>query len=159
MLSIENVAQKYRSLRLTAIANELGSIVSQAQDNELSYLHLADMLVEKELNQRNSNRIEQNRRKAGFPVHKSLDEFDYRFQTTITKREINTLLDFGFIDNRENVVFIGSPGVGKTHLAIGIGVKAIEAGYKVCFKTALTLVEELDLAELRGALKNKPISC
>jgi len=88
-------------------------------------------------------------------VHKSLDEFDYRFQTTITKREINTLLDFGFIDNRENVVFIGSPGVGKTHLAIGIGVKAIEAGYKVCFKTALTLVEELDLAELRGALKNK----
>jgi len=110
--------------------------VSQAQDNELSYLHLADMLVEKELNQRNSNRIEQNRRKAGFPVYKSLDEFDYRFQTTITKREINTLLDFGFIDNRENVVFIGSPGVGKTHLAIGIGVKAIEAGYKVCFKTA-----------------------
>ena len=57
MLSIENVAQKYRSLRLTAIANELGSIVSQAQDNELSYLHLADMLVEKELNQRNSSRI------------------------------------------------------------------------------------------------------
>ena len=52
-------------------------------------------------------------------------------------------------------MFIGSPGVGKTHLAIGIGVKAIEAGYKVCFKTALTLVEELDLAELRGALKNK----
>ena len=47
MLSIENVAQKYRSLRLTAIANELGSIVSQAQDNELSYLHLADMLVGK----------------------------------------------------------------------------------------------------------------
>jgi len=67
MLSIENVAQKYRSLRLTAIANELGSIVSQAQDNELSYLHLADMLVEKELNQRNSNRIELNGRKAGFP--------------------------------------------------------------------------------------------
>jgi len=155
MLSVENVAQKYRGLRLTAIANGLASIVSQAQENEVSYLHLADMLVEQELSQRNSNRIEQNRRKAGFPVHKNLDEFDYRFQTTITKREVNSLLDFGFIDNRENVVFIGSPGVGKTHLAIGIGFNAIEAGYKVCFKTALTLVEELDLAELRGELKKK----
>jgi DNA replication protein DnaC len=62
---------------------------------------------------------------------KSLEEFDYRFQTTISKREVNSLLDFGFIDNRDNVVFIGPPGVGKTHLAIGIGLKAIDAGYKV----------------------------
>ena len=67
-------------------------------------------------------------------MHKSLDEFDYGFQTSISKREVNSLLDFGFIDNRENVVFIGSPGVGKTHLAIGLGLKAIEAGYKACFK-------------------------
>jgi len=52
---------------------------------------------------------------VGFPVHKSLADFDYSFQTTISKREINGLLDFSFIDNRENVVFIGKPGVGKTH--------------------------------------------
>jgi DNA replication protein DnaC len=52
-------------------------------------------------------------------------------------------------------VFIGSPGVGKTHLTIGLGFKAIEAGYKVCFSTALTLIEALELAELRGELKKK----
>jgi len=65
------------------------------------------------------------------------------------------LLDFGFIDNRQNLVFIGPPGVGKTHLAIGIGHKAVEAGYRVLFRNALDLVEELELAEMKGELKKK----
>ncbi len=60
-----------------------------------------------------------------------------------------------FIDERNNVIFIGPPGVGKTHLAIGIGHKAVEAGYRVLFRTALELVEELELAEMKGELKKK----
>ena len=100
-------------------------------------------------------RIEQNRKRTVFPLHKTLEEFDYRFQTTISKQEINSLLDFGFIDNRENVVFIGPPGAGKTHLAIGIGLKTIDAGYKVYFNTALGLIEALELAELKGELKKE----
>jgi len=155
MLSIDGVAQKYRSLHLTAIAGGLGTLLSQAEANEASYLQMTDDLIEKELRQRNNKRIEQNKRRADFPVHKSLDEFDYRFQTTISKREVNNLLDFRFIDDRENIVFIGSPGVGKTHLAIGLGFKAIEAGYKVSFCTALSLIEVLELAELKGELKKK----
>jgi DNA replication protein DnaC len=155
MPSIDSVAQKYRSLRLAAIAQDLETLLGCAESQELSYLHFAETLVDQELQQKNDTRIEQNRRRAGFPVHKSLDEFDYRFQTTISKREVNGLLDFGFIDNRENVVFIGSPGVGKTHLAIGLGLKAIDAGYKVGFHTALGLIEMLELAELKGELKKK----
>ena len=64
-------------------------------------------------------------------------------------------LDFSFVDNRANLIFIGPPGVGKTHLAIGIGLKAIDAGYKVFFSTALGLVELLELAEIKGELKKK----
>ena len=56
-------------------------------------------------------------------------------------------------------MFIGTPGVGKTHLAIGLGLKAIESGYKVCFSTALTLIEALELAELKGELKKKINRC
>ena len=82
-------------------------------------------------------------------------EFDYRAQTTISKREVNALLDFNFIEQRQNLVFIGPPGVGKTHLATGVGLKTIEAGYKVSFLTALELIEILELAELKGELKKK----
>jgi len=155
MSSIEQVARQYRGLCLTAIAEHLPTLLSQAEANESSYLQFAESLVEHEQRQRNAKRIEQNRKRAGFPLLKSLEEFDYRFQTTISKREVNSLLDFGFIDNRDNVVFIGPPGVGKTHLAIGIGLKAIDAGYKVSFSTALGLMETLELAELKGELKKK----
>lgn len=65
------------------------------------------------------------------------------------------MLDFRFLDERANLVFIGPPGVGKTHLAIAIALKAVEAGYKVLFTTALTLVETLEIAELKGELKKK----
>ncbi len=155
MLSIEHVSQKFRCLCMSGIAEQLEPLISQAEANESSYQHFAQNLFEYEEKQRNSKRIEQNRWRAGFPLHKSLEEFDYRFQTTISKREINSLCDFGFIDNRDNVVFIGPPGVGKTHLAIGLGLKAIDAGYKVSFNTALSLMEILEIAELKGELKKK----
>ncbi len=82
-------------------------------------------------------------------------EFDFTFQTTITKKQITRLLDYRFIENRENIVFIGPPGVGKTHLSTALGIKAVDAGYKVFFATAQALIESLDLAEMKGELKKK----
>lgn len=153
--SIETVAQKFRGLRCNSIAEGLADLLSQAEANEISYLEFADALAEHEQQQRNRKRIALNMRKASFPVIKRLAEFDYRHQTTITKRQVNQLLDFSFLDERANLVFIGPPGVGKTHLAIGIGHQAIEAGYKVLFSSALELAETLELAELKGELKKK----
>lgn len=155
MGQLELTAGRYRSLRLGAIANDLADLLSRAEANEASLLTFADMLIEHEGRQRDGKRIDLNRRQARFPSDKRLEEFDYRHQTTITKRQVNALLDFTFLDNRENLVFIGPPGVGKTHLAIGIAQKAIEAGYRVCFRNALDLVEELELAEMKGELKKK----
>lgn len=153
--SIEMVAQKYRGLRCNSIADGLADLLGRAEANEVSYLEFADHLVEHEQQRRNRRRIDLNLRKAGFPVIKRLEEFDYRHQTTITKRQVNQLLDFSFLDERANLIFIGPPGVGKTHLATGIGHQAIEAGYKVLFSSALSLVEMLELAELKGELKKK----
>jgi len=155
MNSIEQTARKYRELRFNCIANGLECLLAKAESNELSYLQFADELVEHELYMRNTKRIELNRRKANLPMIKTLEEFDYRHQTTITKRQVNQLLDFNFIDDRSNLIFIGPPGVGKTHLATGIGLKAIDAGYKLLFLSALALVEMLELAELKGRLKVK----
>ncbi|MBC7357503.1 MAG: ATP-binding protein [Desulfacinum sp.] len=154
-LSIEQVAGRYRGIRCNHIAQGLADLLRQAEANEVSYLAFAEALVVHEQQQRNQRRIALNRRKAGFPVDKRLSEFDYRHQTTITKRQITQLLDFRFIDERANLIFIGPPGVGKTHLAIGIGQEAIDAGYKVLFTSALGLVEKLELAEIKGELKQQ----
>ena len=155
MLTIEHLTHQLKSLRLNHTAAQAESLLSMAEENELSYLQFADSLVKHELEARNKKKLESNRRGTGFPVEKHLEEFDYRFQTSITKRQVNQLLDFSFVDNRANLIFIGPPGVGKTHLAIGIGLKAIDAGYKVLFSTALGLVELLELAEIKGELKKK----
>lgn len=155
MTSIEQLCQQYRALRFNGIANSLPDLLVKAEENELSYLQFATMLADDEQQQRDAKRIALNRRKAAFPVSKQLEEFDYRHQTTISKRQVNQLLDFTFIDNRENLVFIGPPGIGKTHLAIGIGSKALDQGYKVWFTSALALIELLEIAELRGELKQK----
>jgi len=155
MTTLEQVSRKYRELRFASTAVALGPLLTQAEDNELSYLQFAEQLVDHEISSRQDKRIELNRRKASLPMVKCLEEFDYRHQTTITKRQVNQLLDFSFVDNRHNIVFIGPAGVGKTHLAMGIGVKAIDAGYKVLFTTALALIEALELAELKGELKKR----
>lgn len=120
MNTFETVINKYNSLRFNSIAGSLEMLVSQAEGNEASYLQFADMLVSHELSKRDENRVNLNMKRAGFPVKKQIEEFDFVYQTTITKKQINRLLDFSYIDNRENIVFIGPPGVGKTHLAIGI---------------------------------------
>ena len=155
MTCIDQVVHKYRALRCNHIGAHLPELLAQAEANELSHLQLVEQLVDLEIKGREKNRLAMNLRKAGFPVIKRLEEFDYRHQSTITKRQVNQLLDFRFLEERSNLVFIGPPGVGKTHLAIGIGLKGIEAGYKVLFTTALALVETLEIAERKGELKKK----
>ena len=153
MTSIETVANKYRFLRFNGIAGSLEELVSIAEANDKTQLDFAELLADHELASRDKNRIALNLKRASFPVIKRLEEFDYKWQTTITKRQINAFLDFSFIENQKNVIFIGPPGVGKTHLASGIGLKAVEAGYRVFFTTAISMIESLELAELRGELK------
>lgn len=155
MSGFESVKRKYRSLRFNSIAESLEDLVRRGDENELTYLQFAEELVDCELCARENNRVKLNLRRAAFPLIKRLSEFDFKFQTTVTKKQITRLLDFTFIDNRKNLVFIGPPGVGKTHLSTAVGVEAIDAGYKVLFITALTLVEALDLSEMRGELKKK----
>jgi len=155
MSALEQTVAQYRSLRWMATAGQLGELLAEAEANELSYLHFAQRLSSFEATARTRTRVSRYFKQARFPADKPLEGFDFRHQTTITKRQVNALLDFGFVDQRENLVFIGPPGVGKTHLAIGIGQKAVQAGYKVLFRTALDLIEDLELAEMKGELKKR----
>ena len=89
MGSLELTIRKYRELRFASTAEALGSLLTQAEANELSYLQFAEQLVDHEISCRQHKRIDLNHRKAAFPMIKSLEEFDYRHQTTITKRQVS----------------------------------------------------------------------
>ena len=155
MATIKEITYKLQSLKLGNLIEEVPKILSLAENGEWSYIQMLDEVLTREINARNANRIEQNKRKSNIVDIKTIEEFDFRFQTTIAKKEVNSLLDFQFIENRENIIFIGSSSLGKTHLATGIGLKALEKGYKVLFIDALCLEETLTLAQTKGRLKAK----
>src|SRR5690606_40013220 len=87
MSLLDSTVAQYRSLRLSATAGELTALLARAEANEMSYLNFAQSLVEHEINARSSSRVSRNLKQAQFPSEKHLEAFDYRHQTTITKRD------------------------------------------------------------------------
>lgn len=154
-LSLDLLKTQFHSIGFNSFARHLEELLRQADQNDWSHLQFVHQMITHELSARQLTRITYNLKRAGFPVRKHLEEFDFSFQTTISKKQIHRLLDFTFVHNRENIVFIGPAGVGKTHLATAIAIKAIDAGFKVLRLSALELVEALDLAESRGTLREK----
>lgn len=124
-----------KKLRLPAMAGILDSFVKQASSNNMSYMDFISGLVSEEVRYKERRGIDNRIRGAKFPILKSLDDFDYTFQASINRRKMEEISTLRFIDHKENVFFLGPPGVGKTHLSIGLGIKACEAGYKVLFTT------------------------
>jgi DNA replication protein DnaC len=132
-----------RKLRLPAIAEMLDSYTKQAVSVNMSYMDFLSGLVFEEVRSRERNGIENRIKSARFPVLKSLDDFDYGFQPSVNKKKLMELCSLRFIDNKENVLLLGPPGVGKTHMATGLGVKACESGYKVLFTTLNDMISVL----------------
>jgi DNA replication protein DnaC len=100
-------------------------------------------LLETELGARHEREVAHKIRQAHFPYLKTLDQFDFRFQPTINERQVRELATMRFVAHGENVLLLGPPGVGKTHLAVSLGVAGITQGLSVLFLTAADLVEQL----------------
>ena len=131
----EKLIGDLKKLRLPAMAEMLDSYTKQAASSSMSYMDFLSGLVTEEVGYKERRGVENRIKSARFPVVKSLDDFDYAFQPSINKQKLEELSSLRFIDNKENVVFLGPPGVGKTHLSTGLAVKACEAGHKVLFTT------------------------
>jgi len=107
------------------------------------------------LKRKNDGTVKTKINKARFPFIKTLEEFDFGFQPSLKEKEIIALSSLDFIEKKENVVFLGPPGVSKTHLSVALGIKACMAKYRVVFVTAQKLLEEFSLSSRDGSLLDK----
>jgi len=154
---MEKLTALMKSLRLSGAASSLQIRYQEATANNLDYLRFLENLFDDELSKRKDNLL--NRRlKASKIIHqKTVEQFDFAFNPDIPKTVIRELATCSFIYNRKNVLFLGPPGVGKTHLAVAIGIRAIETGYSVRYITAFDLAELFADAELEGIRSRKKL--
>ena len=139
-------------MKLMTMDALLEPTLERAMKESLSPLETIGYLVEQEWSNKVATTIRTRTKNAGFPLLKRIDEFDFAFQPSIDRTVLKDLATLRFVDNAENVVFLGPPGVGKTHLAIGLGVAAIEQGIPVLFINASVLIEQLKDAYRAGQL-------
>lgn len=142
-LKIHQIQANLKLLKLRKIREILDDYLDAAQKQKLSYLDFFEGLVNEEINARNENSIKFKLKNARFPYTKTMEAFDFSFQPSISKQNIMDLADLSFIERKENIIFLGPPGVGKTHLAIALGYLACSAGFKTIFYTAQELLQLL----------------
>jgi DNA replication protein DnaC len=118
-------------------------LIERGIREDMSHRDFLEVVLTREHEAREERRIRTNLKLSGLASGKTLEEFDYTFQRGIEKRRIEMLSTCEFARNRENILFLGPPGVGKTHLATGIGVRAIQNGFSVSYMTADELIDRL----------------
>jgi DNA replication protein DnaC len=139
-----------KRLRLSGMAKSLGVRIHEAETGELPYRLFLENLIADELGRRSGNLFDRRLKQARFPFLKTLDAFDFDFNPSVKKREIMELMSCRCLLDKRNVLFLGPPGVGKTHLAIALGISAIEKGYEVAYRSIFDLLDEMSLAVAEG---------
>jgi DNA replication protein DnaC len=142
-LTYERVQSHLARLKLTRIAEQVDPLAEQAAKEEWTYLVFLERLLDAEAAARYERDVAMKRKLAHFPFEKTLDEFNFSFQPSISERQVNELAAVRFIANGENVLLLGPPGVGKTHLAIALGMAAIAQSVSVYFTSVADLLETL----------------
>jgi DNA replication protein DnaC len=139
-------------LKLDHLQAQIDSLCEQAAQRELDYKSFLAEALRAEWQGRFQRGIETRLRQSRFPWLKTLEQFDFDFQPSLDRRQVRELAGLSFVERAHNVVVLGPPGVGKTHLAVALGVKAVEAGYSVLFHTLESLMTRLNRAQHENRL-------
>ena len=139
---------KMKAVRLVESSDALPQLIKKAETQELSYSQFLLSVMTYEQQRRSEKVIEKRLKWASFPIYKTLEEFSLQEQPTLKKQSFNQLTDLAWLDQLYNLILLGPTGVGKTHLAIGIGIKAIQDGYKVAFISMGELIQVLKTEEM-----------
>jgi DNA replication protein DnaC len=149
-LTCERLQDNLKRLKLVRAADVLEAVASRAEEDKASYLSFLDHLLEEEVAAKEKRRIQTALKIAGLPFAKTIEEYDFLFHPHLDKKTVMELFDLTFLTNHENVIFLGPPGVGKTHLAVALAIKACSHGFKVYFTTMQTLIGKLKEPQSKG---------
>jgi DNA replication protein DnaC len=133
-------------LKMDHLEAQLDAVCEQAAQHQEDYKTFLSQALQTEWQGRYQRGIEARLRQARFPWLKTLDQFDFDFQPSLDRKQVRELAGLSFVERAHNVIVLGPPGVGKTHLAISLGIKAVEAGYSVLFMTLESLMIRLTKA-------------
>jgi len=143
---LERLREHCHRLRLYQIENELTARLEQAAKQEVSYADFLDDLLAAEVDSKTQKHHQMRIAMARFPFHKTLESFDFKFQPSIDPKLVRELAGGRYLHSGDNVLFLGPPGVGKSHLAVALGMKACEQGVRTLFVTATALITTLGKA-------------
>lgn len=149
------VLSRLKDLKLSGIIKTLDTRNEEALANNLSYMEFFELLINDEVTNRQVNGNKKRIHKAKFEFHKTLEEYNFSCQPSVNKRFIYNLGTCEFVRKKENVAFIGSPGTGKTHLAISLGLRAVAQGYSVLFTTVNNMLEDLYMSRADNSFMQK----
>jgi DNA replication protein DnaC len=151
----ERVFAALKRLQLPHLRETIASVLSQAAKEQWTYMEFLDQILGREVDAKQGKRIRMGLQIAHFPCVRTIEGFDFSFQPSADERLIRELSTGNFIAHGENVLMFCPPGVGKSHLAIGLGRKVVEQGHTVRFSTATALLAILGKAESEGNLSEK----
>ena len=150
---MESLKTKLRQLKLAGMVKSIETRNKFAIDKKVSYIEFLELLIEDEYINRKANSFGKRLNKSKINTQKSIDEFDFNYQPKLNKQQILELISCRFINENKNIVFMGKPCVGKTHLANAIGLEALKQGYKVLFLHINDLIEKLNNARADGSIR------
>jgi DNA replication protein DnaC len=142
-LVLDRIEASLTRLRLSRIRDVLKQAIASAEKKSSSYLSFLDELLEEEVASKEQRRIDTALKISGLPFTKSIDEFDFTFHPKLDRQKVMSLFDLTFIQQKGNVIFLGPPGVGKTHLAVALALKACRSGMSIYFTTMEDLIIKL----------------
>lgn len=137
-------------LRLSGLLSSLDLRLQEAEANSLAYAEFLELVFQDELNMRHQRLIARRNKVADFRERRSLENFDFRFNTGINRAQVYQLASCAFVREKRDLLLVGPPGVGKSHLAQAIGAEAVKAGFLVLYRSIFDLVRDLQSQETQA---------
>nr|WP_286170343.1 ATP-binding protein [Halocella sp. SP3-1] len=139
--NIESIKDMLKTVKMHHSAEVLDNLLSTSLEHSYSYEQFLEDLLSQEIEVKEQKRLETRLKQAMFPEYKILNEFNIAEQQSLSTRQLNQLKELTWLEQGYNMVLLGPPGVGKTHLVIGLGIHAINNGYKVIFSQMSDLIQ------------------